>query len=199
MTLASNYSYQPLSQPRFIRLLTLSPSPSPSKPIRCHLRQASLDDASKTYEALSYTWGARNGTVPISCDGQTLLVTPNCESALRHLRNRLTSRVLWVDAVCIDQGSAEEKSTQVPLMGDIYALASQVVVWLGQGVPEDEALLRRARIGGRLCYVRGVPDNETLFSPRTRKWVSKAMSEFGRLYRHGIYTLCIRPTDRLTD
>jgi hypothetical protein len=37
-------------------------------------------------------------------------------------------------------------------------------------------LLRRARIGGHLCYVRGVT-HEGLFSPTTRKLVSKVMGE----------------------
>ncbi|KAK4136076.1 hypothetical protein BT67DRAFT_375542 [Trichocladium antarcticum] len=38
---------------------------------------------------------------------------------------------LWVDALCIDQGSAEEKARQIPLMGEIYSGAGRVLAWLG--------------------------------------------------------------------
>ena len=38
---------------------------------------------------------------------------------------------LWVDAICINQNDAGEKSTQVPLMGSMYAGATAVIVWLG--------------------------------------------------------------------
>ncbi|KAK3904926.1 hypothetical protein C8A05DRAFT_13246, partial [Staphylotrichum tortipilum] len=38
---------------------------------------------------------------------------------------------LWVDAVCIDQGSAGEKMTQIPLMGEVYSRAGMVLAWLG--------------------------------------------------------------------
>lgn len=40
--------------------------------------------------------------------------------------------MLWVDAICIDQGNIAEKNTQVPLMSTIYSHAA-VLVWLGTG------------------------------------------------------------------
>lgn len=40
-----------------------------------------------------------------------------------------------MDAICIDQTSIDDKNQQVPLMGQIYASASQVLVWLGE--PEE--------------------------------------------------------------
>ncbi|KAH7177111.1 heterokaryon incompatibility protein-domain-containing protein, partial [Dactylonectria macrodidyma] len=174
--------YRPFTKPRFIRLLTLYPSPSRTKRLEVRLHQVSLDElkdpkANHSYEALSYVWGAKHGTVPISCDKQTLFITPNCESALRHLRHRFTRRVLWIDAICIDQQSLEEKNGQVPLMGEIYAMAKTVIIWLGPGHPEDEDLLRHARIGGRLYHVRGLATEEIIPGQRTRKWISKVISE----------------------
>lgn len=46
---------------------------------------------------------------------------------------RLTTQVrrLWVDAVCIDQQSIEERTVQIQYMRLIYKHATQVVVWLG--------------------------------------------------------------------
>jgi hypothetical protein len=42
----------------------------------------------------------------------------------------LPSSFRWTDTVCIDQSNKREKSHQVQLMRDIYACASQVLVWL---------------------------------------------------------------------
>lgn len=39
---------------------------------------------------------------------------------------------LWVDAICIDQENSDEKAIQVALIGEIFANADAVVVWLGQ-------------------------------------------------------------------
>jgi len=38
---------------------------------------------------------------------------------------------MWIDAVCINQRSMEERNHQVSQMGAIYRNAFQVVVWLG--------------------------------------------------------------------
>ncbi|KAI5866516.1 hypothetical protein GGS23DRAFT_550945 [Durotheca rogersii] len=137
----AGYQYCRLSSPRSVRLLTLLPSPSLTAALELTLTEASLESitsqAKNGFEALSYVWGARVGTVPISCDGQQLLVTPNCESALRHLRLAGQDRVLWVDAICIDQGSdtesVKERNTQVALMGEIYQKAARTLCWLGPG------------------------------------------------------------------
>jgi hypothetical protein len=89
------------------------------------------------FEALSYVWESPVGTVPVQCDGQPLLVTPNCQSALRHLRLAGKHRILWVDAICIDQGSSiesvKERNIQVTLMGEIYQKAVRTLCWLGPG------------------------------------------------------------------
>lgn len=37
----------------------------------------------------------------------------------------------WIDAICIRQDDIREKNEQVPRMGDIYSMASQVWVWTG--------------------------------------------------------------------
>ncbi|KAH6844699.1 heterokaryon incompatibility protein-domain-containing protein [Chaetomium sp. MPI-CAGE-AT-0009] len=58
----------------------------------------------------------------------------------RHLRPRTADggrlsfdqvAQLWVDAVCIDQGNADEKAAQIPLMGEVYSLSGRVLGWLG--------------------------------------------------------------------
>jgi hypothetical protein len=80
----------------------------------------------------------------VYCDGKVIRVTPNCESALRHLRLKKKPRTLWIDALCINQSSNAEKSRQVPLMGDIYESASRVLIWLGPGSKEIASVFQKA-------------------------------------------------------
>ncbi|KAF2030776.1 heterokaryon incompatibility, partial [Setomelanomma holmii] len=58
-------------------------------------------------------------------------VTPNVHDVLVTLRLRTDARVVWIDALCICQADAREKSDQVPLMSRIYSAAERVIVWLG--------------------------------------------------------------------
>ena len=91
-----------------------------------------LDDSTKaSYEALSYTWGASLFPQQIICHGFPIPITQNLFDALIHLRNAESPRLLWVDAVCINQQNDGEKSSQIPIMKDIYAKASCVLIWLG--------------------------------------------------------------------
>ncbi|EUC32189.1 hypothetical protein COCCADRAFT_37857 [Bipolaris zeicola 26-R-13] len=43
------------------------------------------------------------------------------------------NRRLWIDAICINQADAEEKTLQVPLMRSIYTATLKVHAWLGVG------------------------------------------------------------------
>jgi hypothetical protein len=59
-----------------------------------------------------------------------------------HLRDPVFERVLWCDAICINQQDEEEKVYQVGSMAKIYGFARRVVVWLGEE-GEDSALAFR--------------------------------------------------------
>ncbi|KAK5660014.1 hypothetical protein OQA88_13482 [Cercophora sp. LCS_1] len=127
----AGYKYQPLGQPRTIRLLTLLPLDPGSKDpnrIDATLREVPLD-SKPDYEALSYVWDPWETKKSdfVFIDNQPLLVKENCHAALVHLRHASRNRVLWVDAVCIDQTSKAERTQQVQLMADIYAQADKAV------------------------------------------------------------------------
>jgi hypothetical protein len=47
------------------------------------------------------------------------------------LTNSSLSLPLWVDAICVNQDNNDEKTSQILLMGDIFAMAQHVIVWLG--------------------------------------------------------------------
>jgi hypothetical protein len=130
------FEHERLSDPHTsIRLLRLEPATDASSPVCCTLKEAPLDAAKDSYEALSYTWGSPTGTQPLSCHGKAVLVTENCLSALKQLRLEHSPRTLWIDAICIDQSdepaSLAERGHQVDLMADVYRNASSVLVCLG--------------------------------------------------------------------
>ncbi|KAH7031459.1 heterokaryon incompatibility protein-domain-containing protein [Microdochium trichocladiopsis] len=181
------YQYRPLSGPTSIRIILLKPALLDSQPLELELYEAPLSGpGSLAYEALSYTWGERHGSIPIRCGGlrQTILVTPNCEAALRHLRYKLSVRQLWVDAICIDQTSVAEKNQQVPLMGKIYSQATRTVIWLGVGGPGDAGTLSRAKTVANFAHFRTMPGYCAL-SDTEKAWAQKLLpvSEIERIGR----------------
>lgn len=38
---------------------------------------------------------------------------------------------IWIDAMCIDQSSPQDKAQQIPNMAHIYGRAEKVILWLG--------------------------------------------------------------------
>jgi hypothetical protein len=160
------------SESRQIRLLKLLPAPSINDDIRCTIYHSSLDD-SPTYEALSYVWGSEDKKPFISVgyqpqhsaevsqqheaedgdgsldSGLQLDVTRNLHDALRHIRLPESERIMWIDAICINQELDLEKNHQVNLMGQIYKASKQVVLWLGEEKDSAIALnfLRKMPLG----------------------------------------------------
>ncbi|PMD17924.1 hypothetical protein NA56DRAFT_578071, partial [Hyaloscypha hepaticicola] len=127
--LTDGRTHRPLTRDN-IRLLTLQPGLF-NDPIHCQLEQVSLR-AGHTYEALSYVWGDARDTAPMILDKTPYHITKNLECALRYMRYKESPRVLWADAICINQNDPDEKSKQVPMMGEIYSEATKVYAWLGE-------------------------------------------------------------------
>ncbi|KAF7555978.1 hypothetical protein G7046_g6420 [Stylonectria norvegica] len=135
------YRYEPV-QKRQIRLLTLRPGLEIDE-LRCSLSAHSLDaEPSLVYEALSYTWGDPTHVNYITCDGKLIQITRNLSRALQRLRHETDDRVLWIDAVSINQGDIVERGLQVQLMSDIYRTAGSVIVWLGDSSQNSPAAFR---------------------------------------------------------
>ncbi|RYP83369.1 hypothetical protein DL769_001393 [Monosporascus sp. CRB-8-3] len=142
--MAQGFQHTPLKLHRGIRVVDLLPSRKRDAPLQCKTREVRLGDREVRYEALSYVWGARTGDCPIVCNGQELLVTPNCHDALVQLRRSFRIRTLWIDAICIDQrdSGTSERNEQVMLMGSIYHNATRVIVWLGLSNKEATRVFR---------------------------------------------------------
>ena len=147
------------------------------------------------YEALSYTWGsggpsetayvcteaqledtstAPSTTRPEERSGKVdhnehtyIRIGQNLMSAMRHLRDRAQTRVLWIDGICINQSSIPEKNLQVPRMCDIYRLAHRVVVWLGPDMDDGGHALETLEYLGQQLVV--TLDNRLLQAPGARE------------------------------
>ncbi|KAF4334940.1 ankyrin and het domain protein [Fusarium beomiforme] len=104
------------------------------------------NDSNFEFEALSWCWGRDkwNNVIRVRGDNgdRCLKVPENLEVALRRLRLVDRYRILWVDAICIDQVSTIEKSRQVPMMSEIYGKAHRVCVWLGEGDDVSKKAIR---------------------------------------------------------
>jgi hypothetical protein len=123
ISIMSQYSYSPLrSEHNSIRLLRLLPSEDDAAPIQCELFEYTLHDSRShhLYEALSYVWGDLADKRPILMHGHIFSVTVNLQAALLRLRNHAMQRVLWIDAICINQDDQEEKAYQIQAMANIY-------------------------------------------------------------------------------
>ncbi|KAK4061994.1 uncharacterized protein Triagg1_10157 [Trichoderma aggressivum f. europaeum] len=122
--------YTPLVRPLEIRVLILHPGKKGS-PIECTLEHRRLGSSKARFDALSYVWGSPAVTGEITCNNRRRNVGRNLYDALERLRLPDEERVLWIDALCINQADNQEKTQQVRLMGEIYSKAHRVLIWLG--------------------------------------------------------------------
>ncbi len=88
------------------------------------------------YVGLSYVWGPPGeegqDQPSILLDNVAIELRPNLASAMHTLRRLHQDTHIWIDALCINQEDNTEKSTQIPLMADIYRLSDSVAIWLGE-------------------------------------------------------------------
>ncbi|KAE8368758.1 heterokaryon incompatibility protein-domain-containing protein [Aspergillus caelatus] len=133
------FQYEPLDPAkREIRLFELWPGKPGSKVVG-HLFNVSLDE-SPSFEALSYTWGPPQPTYNISINGHRAFpVRRNLRKALDDLRQPDKPRVLWTDAIYINQPNNTEKAHQIKLMRSIYSCAQVVCAWLDHSVQPMDA------------------------------------------------------------
>ncbi|PMD31123.1 HET-domain-containing protein, partial [Hyaloscypha variabilis F] len=120
--------YESLPSQSSIRLITLHPSDF-KDPIRCTLEVFELASV-PPYEAISYVWGDATPRNRLRCNGRRYLVSDNLYDAIRNVRFKDEPRIIWVDALCIDQANLGERSHQVLLMRDIYSRAQRTLICL---------------------------------------------------------------------
>ncbi|KAM0139052.1 hypothetical protein ACHAP3_003320 [Botrytis cinerea] len=163
------YGTSSLRDTNTIRLLCLMPSEDLTAPIECRLHIYPLEKSNKAthiYQALSYVWGISETFQSVIIDEKPLLVTANLHAALLQLRDRTFERIIWVDAICINQKDEEEKSHQIGLMAKIFGLADRVIVYLGEAADDSDQALK---------IIRGVEDE--FMDPSSSKENEKGILE----------------------
>lgn len=68
----------------------------------------------------------------IVSNGQTVNIGSELFDALRRVRLPHQQRLLWIDAICIDQQNISERNSQVQNMREIYSRADHVLIWVGE-------------------------------------------------------------------
>jgi Heterokaryon incompatibility protein (HET) len=133
--------FKPLPNNDWFRLLYIKPNSNFSAPLDVYMHTVPRATMKGEYEALSYSWheleqtrsdgSFLQGSDNILCNGTQIEVQPNLAQALRYLRRHASLRVLWVDAICINQADLAERSGQVQIMQSIYSQAARSLIWLG--------------------------------------------------------------------
>jgi hypothetical protein len=135
-----NFEHEPLdtTQPS-IRLISIDPNLSPEGLVQGIIHHATID---AQYNCLSYVWGSADQSHALIVNGKRLSINKNLHDFLTAVRtfkyresgvrrDKHLRANLWIDAICIDQDSTDEKNHQVAQMGKIYTNAEKVIMWLG--------------------------------------------------------------------
>jgi Heterokaryon incompatibility protein (HET) len=121
------YQYSELPGKDWIRLITILSERDGKIEIRLSVHALS---SSPPYETLSYLWGTSGESKTINCEGGNLDVTDNLYLCLLELREEVSRRFLWIDAICINQSDAGERSRTIPLIPSIYKYAARTIGWI---------------------------------------------------------------------
>jgi hypothetical protein len=97
--------------------------------MRYDLGTYSLNDT-PPYIALSYRWGASSPTFDFAINGtKGLRIRQNLHNFFQAYHKDVYEEVyLWVNQLCVNQSSIEERNHQVSMMSSIYHSASLVLV-----------------------------------------------------------------------
>jgi hypothetical protein len=116
-----------------LRLLTILPSKNVKDDVKCLLHHADLDATlPPSYETISYVWGDAFRTDTLYVDDNLVSVPASSVAALRRMRLQNEKRIVWLDAICIDQQNVAERNQQVAMMGDIYLCGAGNLIYLGE-------------------------------------------------------------------
>ena len=133
--------YFPLKDSQ-IRLVNLLAGHESEKTIRLSLAVVDLV-ALPQFEALSYVVGQRDVSKSVGIAHRGVVtqfsISRTLETVLMTLRREDRDRLLWIDAVSINQHDPAEWSAQIKKMGQIFHAASNVCIWLGPASTEEQS------------------------------------------------------------
>ncbi|CAN9338425.1 unnamed protein product [Alternaria sp. RS040] len=176
---------------REFRLLKLKPNNNEDI-IKCNM-QTYILNSSRSYTALSYTWGTDATYTNIEINGVKVPVRENLWDFLHQQLLRGNYGPFWIDAICIQQSEVHERNHQVRMMYSIYRGARLVLIWLGKE-SDDSDLAMRTLADWEWCnpstlrYMFGHKNkiNNTLLACGTKgvkTWNSKEVLSVSSLYK----------------
>jgi len=130
---SDDFAWTRLSDPgKEIRLCSIEPGPEDT-PIRAALRTVNLEEATRRYVCLSYSWITTCATENIILNNKSYAVPRNLHRQLSRVRALGFAQDLWCDSLCIAQDNSAERSIQVAMMGCIFSNANQVYLGVDEG------------------------------------------------------------------
>jgi Heterokaryon incompatibility protein (HET) len=186
---SATYMHQPLDHSkRQIRLLQIAPT-LPGRKISCQLRHFDISQCAPPYKALSYTWGAPSPTAEIDIDGRTMKIRENLYAFLLTVQHDFKSWI-WIDAICIDQGTVHEREHQVDIMHHIFSGAEEVLVWLGPATDESDAAMDAIKSWKSIDFDCRKTDYLPVSNPLESGRLSQALEElFNRPYWSRVWVI----------
>ncbi|KAI0393209.1 heterokaryon incompatibility protein-domain-containing protein [Xylariaceae sp. FL0594] len=163
------------------------------------------------YDALSWVWGpaeneqllyvtalgpSLNAEREVDTESQKhrsgyLRIRPALAEFLKEYRRRRCTRFMWIDAICLDQRSKEDKSIHVPHLRAIYENAESVIYWFGT-INRHTALaidqLERVTEALGRCAV-----NECLELWKHRSWVELGLPSREDEFWRGVRSIMTNP------
>ncbi|KAE9569520.1 Heterokaryon incompatibility protein 6, OR allele [Colletotrichum fructicola] len=153
------------------------------------------------YETISYTWeNGSNTQHTIYVNYRPFVVQDNLYQALQEFRRGRDfvegrTRMVWADAICINQDDLDERAIEVKRMNEIFSTAIKSTVWLGPflDIKGADTKVYFDLIGQLIdslygLALSGVPSTDDLQSASTEL----ASSEAESLGEHGM-----KPQERL--
>ncbi|RAH53677.1 hypothetical protein BO85DRAFT_503710 [Aspergillus piperis CBS 112811] len=123
----------------YIRLLKFE-STALEEPLRLSLKTCKFAEK-PDYNSLSYEWGTTAADQPILVNDQLFFIRENLYKFLKVLASSAyRDTYFFADAICINQNDTSERNAQVQRMGDLYAQAENVLVWLGPATAESDLI-----------------------------------------------------------
>ncbi|KAK7980239.1 hypothetical protein PG989_012696 [Apiospora arundinis] len=94
-------------------------------------------DSHPEYVTILYCWSDPTPCHTVLIDGKELRIARSAATILELMSSITTSesRMIWIDALCIDQLNFTERAHQVPLMSRIYPQGTRNIIYLGVGDP----------------------------------------------------------------
>ncbi|KAJ2978590.1 hypothetical protein NUW58_g2383 [Xylaria curta] len=184
--MAARYSYRPLEDATSqLRLLRLGPSSDADTLVSVSVQVVEFDEAPK-YLAISYTWGDPEPERQVYVDGKIMNVRQNCFYALWQAQQRRPCSYVWIDSICINQQDLVEKSSQVQMMGQIYALSTGVLACLGPHENDSEYLI--AKLHEMMAW-----KTQSEKSPRSSKWIDEQEEQTELRLANAMSHLSVKP------